>query len=183
MWWRLARKTMCLLATGYTNCLSHAVLLSKSKPLTLKTVQWIWNILPHSKVEKSTTNTIRNWGHIKCQNKTSRWNKNNIDFPVYPVDVNHTFRFKENFKSSSDFEAKSSSVTTPLQRFKVGWTSVFTWRLAIHFKDIILATWASVRPSKIRVPFLCLVTDWTSAICCWRSRAKRQKFYLPLYMT
>ena len=106
-----------------------------SKPLTLKKVQGIWNILLHSKVEKSTTNTIWKRRSIKGQNKSSRWNKITIDFPAYPVKVSHTFGLKEGFKSSSDSEAKSSCVRTPLQKFKVEWTSTFTWRPAIDFKD------------------------------------------------
>ena len=149
---------MFLLAPGYTYCLRHTVLLSMSKTLTLKTAQGIWNILPHSKVEKSTTNTIWKGRLIEHQRKNSG--------------------SKKDFKSSSDSEAKSSWVTTPLQRFKVGRTSTFTWRPAIHFQDIILAIWASERPSNRRVPFLCQFMDWTSPICCWRSRAKRHALTL-----
>ena len=36
----------------------------------------------------------------------------------------------------------------------------------------------SERPSNKRVPFLCLLTDFTSPICCWRSQAKRQALTL-----
>ena len=129
------RRTMCLLTTGYTNCMRHTVLLSMSKPLTLKTAQGIWNILPHSKIEKSTSNTIWKGRSIEGQNKSSRWNKITIDFPLHPVNVNHTSGSKKDFKSSLDSEAKSSCMTTPLQRFKVGWTSTFNWRPARHFKD------------------------------------------------
>ena len=60
------------------------------------------------------------------------------------------------------------------QWFRVVWTSTFTWRPAMHFKDIILVIWASIRPSNRKVPFLCLVTDWTSPIYCWKSRTKWQ---------
>ena len=81
---------------------------------------------------------------------------------------------RNDFKTSSDSEVKSWFVMTPLQRFKVGWFSTLTWRQAIHFKEITLAICTSVRTSKRRVPFLCLVTDWTSPICCWRLWAKRQ---------
>ena len=95
MWWRLARRTMCLLAAGYTNCLRHTVILSMSIPLTLKTAQGIWNILPHSKFEKSKTNTIWKGRSIKRQNKTTRWNKITIDFLAYPGDDNHTLGLKE----------------------------------------------------------------------------------------
>ena len=49
MWWTLARRTMSLLAIGCTNCFRHrpTMLLSMFNPLTLKTAQGIWNILPH----------------------------------------------------------------------------------------------------------------------------------------
>ena len=97
---------MCLLATGNTNYLRHTVLLSVSKPLTLKIAQGIWNILPHSKVEKSTTNMIRKGRPIKCQNKSSRWNKITIDFPAYPVDVNHNFGLKERLQIFLGFQSE-----------------------------------------------------------------------------
>ena len=104
--WRLARRSMCLLATGYTNCLRHTVLLSMSKPLKLKTVQGIWNILPHSKVEKCTTNMIWEGRLIKRQNKSSRWNKIINDFLSYPVDVNHTFGLKERLEIFLGFQSE-----------------------------------------------------------------------------
>ena len=97
---------MCLLATGYTNCMRHTVLLSMSKPLTIKTAQGIWNILPHSKVEKSTTNTIWKGRLVKRQNMGSRWRKITIDFPVYPIDFNHTFGLKERLQIFLGFRSE-----------------------------------------------------------------------------
>ena len=94
---------MCFLATGHTNCLRHAVFLSMSKPLTLRTAQGIWNILPHSKVEKSITNMIKKRGLIKCQNNSIRWNKNTINFPASPVNINHTSGLNERLQNFLGF--------------------------------------------------------------------------------
>ena len=133
---------------------------------TFKSIRDLY-ILRLSKVEKFTPNTMRKRGFIECQNQRSQWNKITIDFPAYTV----LWRFttvldsKKDCKSSSDSEAKPLCVTTPINWFKVGWTSIFTRRPAMHFKDIILVIWASVRPSNRKVPLLCLLNDYNSPIC------------------
>ena len=174
MWWRFARRTMCLLATGNTNCLRNADFLSMSKPRKgfgtncrtrrLENPQRIrseWEGLPNIRISVvAGTKIPSTFWHI-------------------PWTLTTHLGSKKDLKSSLVSEAKSSCVTTPLQRFKMEWTSTFTWRPAILLKDLILVIWAFVWPSIRRVPFFCLFTDWTSPICCWRSRAKRQA--LPLF--
>ena len=147
---------MCLLATGYTNCLRYTVLLSMSKPLTLKTVQGIWNILPHLKAEKSTTNMIWKGRLIECQKKSSQWNTISIDLPAYPVDVNHTFRpyerlqivlgFRREVFMSDDTLAKVQGVINFHLYLEAGYT-------------LYLVIWTSEQPSNRRVLFLCRFTD------------------------
>ena len=178
MWWILARRTMCLLAIDYTNCLRHAVLLSMSKPLTLKTAQGIRNILPHSKVEKSTTNMIRK----RSLSNIRIGVVDGIKIPSTFQNILWTLSTPSGLKKDFKFpRIKKRSLGVWLHAYKGSrWDGLPPlpgggYPLQRH---IILVIWASVQPSKRRVPFLCLFMEWTSTICCWRLRVKWQALTL-----
>ena len=80
MWWRRARRTMCPLATGYTNSLRHAVLLNMSKCLSLKTEKGIWDIPPHSKVEKTALKWLEREGLLNVKIRVANGTKIPLTF-------------------------------------------------------------------------------------------------------